>query len=194
MPKPSRSKNDSKVREDDSDSFGLLDILRVAGGLLLINAVLSYWFTSTSTWGYDGRWLDPRYVHFRTLGHPVTLSEGELSLYNGSDPSLPIYIAIDGRVYDVTKSRSTYGPGGSYSFFSGKDGARAFVTGCFNKPDEFTHDLRGLDEQEARQDVQEWQDFYQNHKRYWYVGQVLHEELTGEIPESCEHMKFPGHH
>jgi hypothetical protein len=48
-----------------------------------------------------------------------------------------------GDVYDVSANRRTYGPGGGYGFFAGKDAARAFVTGCFK--DDLTHDIRGLD-------------------------------------------------
>jgi Cytochrome b5-like Heme/Steroid binding domain len=48
-----------------------------------------------------------------------------------------------GDIYDVSSNRRMYGPGGAYGFFSGKDAARAFVTGCFK--DDLTHDIRGLD-------------------------------------------------
>jgi hypothetical protein len=37
-----------------------------------------------------------------------------------------------------------YGPGGGYSFFAGRDAARAYVSGCFKS--DLTHDLRGLEE------------------------------------------------
>ena len=46
-------------------------------------------------------------------------------------------------MYDVSANRRMYGPGGGYGFFSGKDAARAFVTGCFKE--DLTHDIRGLD-------------------------------------------------
>jgi hypothetical protein len=48
-----------------------------------------------------------------------------------------------GDVYDVSANRRMYGPGGGYGFFSGRDAARAFVTGCFKE--DLTHDVRGLD-------------------------------------------------
>lgn len=38
----------------------------------------------------------------------------------------------------------TYGPGGAYSFFAGRDATRAFVTGCFKE--DLTSDLRGVEE------------------------------------------------
>ena len=52
-------------------------------------------------------------------------------------------LICSGDLYDVSSNRRMYGPGGAYGFFSGKDAARAFVTGCFK--DDLTHDIRGLD-------------------------------------------------
>jgi predicted heme/steroid binding protein len=65
-------------------------------------------------------------------------------VYNGEDPSKPIYVALNGSIYDVSAGANTYGPGGSYHFFAGKDAARAFITGCFQ--DDLTSDLRGVEE------------------------------------------------
>jgi predicted heme/steroid binding protein len=75
---------------------------------------------------------------------PISLTDDELSAYDGSDPLKPIYVGLDGQIYDVSKAKSTYGPGGSYSFFAGRDAARAFLTGCFK--DDLTGDLRGVEE------------------------------------------------
>jgi predicted heme/steroid binding protein len=52
------------------------------------------------------------------------LTETQLSSYDGRTPGEPIYLAIDGDVYDVTAGRESYGPGGSYSIFAGRDAAR----------------------------------------------------------------------
>jgi hypothetical protein len=98
---------------------------------------------------------------------PVLLSEHQLSLHDGSDPKYPVYIAIDGDgrrflalvlispakayfspVYDVSSSAKTYGPGGGYNIFAGKDAARAFVTGCFKT--HLTYDTRGFGEKELK--------------------------------------------
>ena len=75
---------------------------------------------------------------------PISLTPAELSLYNGTDVSLPIYLAINGTIYDVSASPSFYGPGGGYHFFAGNDGTRAFVTGCFSE--DVTPDLRGVED------------------------------------------------
>lgn len=75
---------------------------------------------------------------------PVHLTDAELLQYDGSDPNKPIYLALNGTIYDVSAGRATYGPGGSYHFFAGHDAARAFLTGCFQT--DITPDLRGVEE------------------------------------------------
>ena len=74
---------------------------------------------------------------------PVSLTDAELLSYDGSDPSKPIYLALNGTIYDVTAGRRVYGPGGSYNVFAGKDAARGFITGCF--AEDSTPDLRGAE-------------------------------------------------
>jgi predicted heme/steroid binding protein len=71
------------------------------------------------------------------------LTDAELAAFDGTTPKKPIYVGLNGSIYDVSASPDTYGPGGSYSFFAGKDAARAFITGCFQ--DDQTPDLRGLE-------------------------------------------------
>lgn len=75
---------------------------------------------------------------------PLNLTDTELARYDGKDPKLPIYVAVNGSVFDVTANPATYGPGGGYHFFSGRDAARAFVSGCFRE--DLTWDMRGLEE------------------------------------------------
>lgn len=47
-----------------------------------------------------------------------------LSLYNGTNIDLPIYIAFDGLVYDVTPGKKHYEKGAAYDFLSGTDGTK----------------------------------------------------------------------
>lgn len=75
---------------------------------------------------------------------PVSLTDEELKAYDGTDPSKPIYLALNGTIYDVSISPATYGPGGSYHFFAGRDAARAFLTGCFDT--DSVPDLRGVEQ------------------------------------------------
>ncbi|KAF2083711.1 cytochrome b5, partial [Saccharata proteae CBS 121410] len=78
-------------------------------------------------------------------GHLV-LTDAQLARHDGSDPSIPLYIAINGTIYDVSSGRSFYGPGGPYAHFAGRDATRAWVTECFEGPEQWTHDMRGVHE------------------------------------------------
>lgn len=51
----------------------------------------------------------------RLYPQPQTVFTPEqLGKYDGSDKTKPVYLAIDGDVYDVTASRRIYGPLGPY--------------------------------------------------------------------------------
>ncbi|KAI9889913.1 MAG: hypothetical protein M1814_004636 [Vezdaea aestivalis] len=131
--------------EDESTSIGItiLDIIRVVLGVLLVNSLLSYYVTSDSIfWNYRPRWTRPAHIKAYFKG-PVELTDTELLAYDGSNPSLPIYLAINGTIFDVSSSPSHYGPGGSYNFFAGHDATRAYVTGCFDT--DITWDIRGVE-------------------------------------------------
>ncbi len=62
---------------------------------------------------------EPQSVKVADVSHVFTLDE--LSKYNGDDPSLPIYIGMNGFVYDVTAGKKFYEPGGSYHDLAGRD-------------------------------------------------------------------------
>lgn len=52
------------------------------------------------------------------------ISSSDLAQYDGSDPSKPIYVAIKGRVFDVTHKKDMYGKGTGYNVFAGKDASK----------------------------------------------------------------------
>ncbi len=45
----------------------------------------------------------------------------QLKVFDGTDPSKPIYLALDGLVYDVTPGKEFYQTGGAYHDLAGKD-------------------------------------------------------------------------
>jgi membrane-associated progesterone receptor component len=57
----------------------------------------------------------------------LRLTPEQLAKHDGRDAAAPLYIAIRGKVYDVTAGRSFYGPGGPYSAFGGRECARALA-------------------------------------------------------------------
>ncbi|GAB2275189.1 Membrane-associated progesterone-binding protein 4 [Dionaea muscipula] len=93
----------------------------------------------------------------------------ELALYNGSDESLPILLAILGSVFDVSKGKNHYGIGGAYNHFAGRDASRAFVSGNFTG-DGLTDSLHGLSSGEVKSIV-DWRDFYL--RTYKFIGRLM---------------------
>ncbi|KAL1886771.1 hypothetical protein Plec18167_000706 [Paecilomyces lecythidis] len=208
VPRDSKSESTStpKVKRGSNDSNGgisLLDVIRVIVTLVVASCGLSYFVTSSESflWGYRP-WFTRWPVVVSYLRGPVLLNPEQLSLYNGTDPSLPIYLAVNGTIFDVSANPVVYGPGGSYNFFAGRDATRAFVTGCFKE--DLTPDLDGVEEmyipiddpeedaklssrerklrreQDTRKakaivraQVQHWENFFRNHKKYFEVGKVV---------------------
>jgi predicted heme/steroid binding protein len=205
----------SNIEIEDSTSriISPLDILRIIVTLLVASTAFSYYLTDTLTWGYQP---NLRKLQQQYLKGEVILTPAELALHNGTDPSLPIYIAINNTVFDVTAGKHTYGPGGSYSVFAGKHATRAFVTGCF--AEDATNDMRGVemmhipveddpdevissghkkvrmekDRREAKKkmlkEVEKWDKFYRESKKYFVVGRLVGEEqdtFEGPAPALC---------
>lgn len=125
----------------------VLDVFRVLTFLILASCGLSYLISSgeSYTWGLKN---PPKHLQkdwwTSQLRGPIYLTPTELAAYDGTDETKPIYLAINGTIYDVSVNRRTYGPGGSYHFFAGVDASRAYVTGCF--ADDRTPDMRGVEE------------------------------------------------
>jgi predicted heme/steroid binding protein len=195
--------------EADEEAYSpWVDVLRVITFLMLASYVLSYLVTGGES-GFWGMQHKPKFMQVdwwkSQLNGPVYLTPEELAAYDGTDESKPVYLAINGTIYDVSKGRHTYGPGGSYHVFAGCDAARAYVTGCFGE--DRTPDMRGVEEmflplddpetdahwtaeQLAELRVQEleqakekvhsslkhWVDFFGNSKKYNKVGYVKREK------------------
>ncbi|KAF9224348.1 cytochrome b5 [Gyrodon lividus] len=173
------------------EEVGLLGLLKFIVYLLLIIALAGKFFTGSFSWEYDGKWARLKTYWPESSGR--LFSESYLLTFDGTDLDKPLYLAIDGDVYDVSSNRGTYGPGGSYHTMAGVDAARSFGTGCFAT--HRTHDLRGLTDKELKS-VEHWKKFFAEHKTYSKVGRVVHPPIDPQspIPEHCDPKKAQAAH
>ena len=63
-------------------------------------------------------------------------------LKNNGENGKPVYLAVRGKVYDVSSGRNFYGPGGPYENFAGRDATRGLACQSFDE-DMLTKDLDG---------------------------------------------------
>ncbi|KAL2202696.1 cytochrome b5 [Sarocladium strictum] len=95
---------------------------------------------------------------------PISLAE--LAKADGTDGN-KCYVAIKGKVYDVTGNKA-YQPGGSYNVFAGKDASRALGK-TSTKAEDVSPDWQDLDEKE-KSTLNDWVTFFS--KRYNVIGVV----------------------
>lgn len=77
-------------------------------------------------------------------GH-LRVQERDLREYDGTDNSKPIYLAINGTIFDVSASPAFYGPGGHYHHFVGRDATRGWLTECWDSEDQLTWRMDGVE-------------------------------------------------
>lgn len=97
-------------------------------------------------------------------------------LPNNGTNGAPVYLAVRGRVFDVTSGRQFYGPGGPYSNFAGRDASRGLAHGSFDE-DMLTKDLDGpLDtlsdlDDDQKEALKGWEERFQ--EKYLVVGKLV---------------------
>ncbi|KAK4153484.1 cytochrome b5-like heme/steroid binding domain-containing protein [Chaetomidium leptoderma] len=104
-----------------------------------------------------------------------TFTPHTLLPYNG-EKDMPVYLAVRGRVFDVTRGRNFYGPGGPYANFAGRDASRGLACGSFDE-EMLTKDLDGpLDRLEGlgaaeMEALQGWEERFE--EKYMVVGKLV---------------------
>lgn len=89
---------------------------------------------------------------------------------------MPVFMAVRGQVFDVSRGRNFYGPGGPYANFAGRDATRGLACNSFDR-DMLTEDLDGpLDKledlgPEEMEALQGWHDMFQG--KYDIVGKLV---------------------
>lgn len=112
---------------------------------------------------------DPPATVFRTYT-PHTLLP-----FDGQE-GRPVFLAVRGRVFDVSSGRNFYGPGGPYENFAGRDASRGLASHSFDES-MLTKNLDGpldpLDDLTAEQldAVQGWEERFDS--KYLVVGRLV---------------------
>jgi len=111
----------------------------------------------------------PPSIVFQTFT-PLTLKP-----YNGLERP-EVYLAVRGKVFDVSPGRNFYGPGGPYENFAGRDASRGLAHGSFDE-DMLTKDLEGpldtLQDLDAEQveSLNGWEERFD--EKYLVVGRLV---------------------
>lgn len=103
-----------------------------------------------------------------------TYTPKTLAPFNGTDRP-EVYLAVLGEVYDVSKGRTFYGPGGPYENFAGRDASRGLAKGSFDaemltdldKPIDKLDDLT----EEEKTAVKDWKAHFDG--KYLVVGRLV---------------------
>jgi membrane-associated progesterone receptor component len=101
----------------------------------------------------------------------------ELKEFDGEKGEGRVLIAVNGNVFDVTRGKTFYGPGGPYAVFAGRDASRGLATFSFDLKEEYD-DLSDLKPHEM-DSIIEWE--MQFKEKYDYVGKLL---KPGEVHNS----------
>jgi len=109
----------------------------------------------------------------------------ELRKFDGTQEDGRVLVAINGRIFDVTRGKRFYGPGGPYSSFAGHDASRALAMFQTDLVKEEHDDLSDLD-QSQMESIREWDA--QLSEKYDVVGKLLKpgEEPTNYSDEEDE--------
>jgi len=100
----------------------------------------------------------------------------ELKKYDGEGDDGRVLVGVLGKIYDVTKGKRFYGPGGPYSGFAGRDASRGLATFNVSAINDEYDDLSDLKPSEIEQ-VREWE--LQFSEKYDFVGKLI---KPGEEP------------
>jgi len=116
--------------------------------------------TDTENNNYE---LSPEGLRYYTLE--------ELRKYDGNNPDLPIYLGMNGDIFDVTeKGKQFYGKNAAYQIFAGKDATRALTLGSLDDKDIYERtDTDDFNEQQLKA-LKEQHDFYLN--KYPRIGKI----------------------
>lgn len=111
----------------------------------------------------------------RTPARPLPEAEvrdytrSELRAFDGRDDETPVLIAVRGEVFDVTRGRAFYGPGGPYGSFAGHDCTLALAKMSL-EPEDLDAPVGALTQDEEDK-LEDWVDTFRG--KYRPVGKLI---------------------
>ncbi|CAH0717432.1 unnamed protein product, partial [Brenthis ino] len=113
------------------------------------------------------------------------MTVAELRKYDGTQADGRVLVAVNGWIFDATRGRRFYGPGGPYAAFGGKDASRGLATFSVTSSDKEYDDLSDLNSMQM-ESVKEWEAQFR--EKYDLVGKLLKpgEEPTNYSDEETE--------
>ncbi|MBT6492560.1 MAG: cytochrome P450, partial [Deltaproteobacteria bacterium] len=111
----------------------------------------------------------------------------ELRSFNGEDDK-PIYIAILGKVYDVSSSADFYGEGGPYEVFAGRDASRALATMSLEEEDLDNPDITSLTPSQMDM-LKQWHDRLAS--KYPLIGNLVKTKATKPNKKKKPRLEAP---
>ncbi|ROT41287.1 cytochrome b5 [Sodiomyces alkalinus F11] len=161
---------EQRMAQEAAKAASANDAVRTPLNVLLLGALLyttySLYFRRSSPATLP---REPPATVFRTF-NPHTLLP-----YSGANGG-PVYLAVRGRVFDVSAGRNFYGPEGPYANFAGRDASRGLACGSFDES-MLTKDLDGpLDTlsdlgPEEMEALRGWEERFES--KYIVVGRLV---------------------
>ena len=154
------------------------DLISDPSFLIAISAlvvVALYYFVCSCSGGRNKRHSDDSDSEHeeKIKTDPIYLTREELRFYDGiKDENAPVYVCINGSIYDVSSRRDMYGKGGGYNLFAGFDVTRALAKSSFDEEDRSNYDTSDLTIIEL-QTLAGWEMKF---AKYPVVGQIVENE------------------
>ncbi|XP_065314261.1 uncharacterized protein LOC135923446 [Gordionus sp. m RMFG-2023] len=95
----------------------------------------------------------------------------QLREFDGNNGN-PIYIAVNGKIFDVSQKKDYYGPQGPYGIFAGRDATRGLAKFNLSEITDNPPDLSDLTTMEM-ESIKEWE--LQFNEKYFCVGRLINE-------------------
>lgn len=112
----------------------LANLLQILGAVIVVMAILLAYGDYAEYRNAILTWLPFLSFSQKSTSFGKLFTKEELTKFTGKDNS-PVYLAILGDVFDVSKGRKHYGQGGGYHFFTGLNlhisfCSKIIYTGC----------------------------------------------------------------